>query len=59
MQMTDADVERLALEKYPKDACQVGGCTGLKDKDKNAYERKIWIDGFKAALLYLDQGFYD
>ena len=52
MQITDAEIEKLALERYPKDNCLVGGCSGLKEKDKNAYERKIWADGFRAALCH-------
>lgn len=51
MLLTDAEIEQIALEKYPKDTCLVGGCSGLKEKDKSAYERQIWVDGFRSALI--------
>ena len=50
MIFTDEEIEVLGLEKYPKDECLTGGCSGLKQKDKNVYERKIWQDGFRSAL---------
>lgn len=48
--MNDKEILALAEKAYPKDSCLTGGCSGLKEKDKNAYERKIWIEGFMAAL---------
>lgn len=55
MILTDVEIEELALEKYPKDSCLVGGCSGLKEKDKNVYERKIWEDGFRSALRMIER----
>lgn len=48
--LTEEQILAKAKEKYPEDACMVGGCSGLKKKDKNEYERKIWIDGFRAGM---------
>lgn len=53
--MNDKEIQELAEIAYPKDQCLTGGCSGLKEKDKNAYERKIWIEGFQAALKHLNE----
>ena len=52
MALSDQEIEDLAFEKYPINNSLLGSCSGLKNTDKNAYERKIWIDGFKEALKY-------
>lgn len=53
MSITKENIEALAEKAYPKDYCPTGGCSGLKTKDKNSYERQIWIEGFTAALDHL------
>ena len=53
MKITDKKIEELALIKYPKDPGLLGGCSGVKEYDKNSLERKHWIDGFKSALEFI------
>lgn len=53
MTLDKEEIYAIALKHYPKDESLLGSCGGVRATDKNAFERKIWMEGFEAALVIL------